>query len=94
MRLVFARKEAFYRGFRIEGAKEGECLLLRVIATKRNLPCLEYSRFRAMPQASWLNAVHVVCRYIDESYDGLSERIQADQRVAEGETATQLTASP
>ena len=68
MRLVSVRQEALYRGYRIEGAKEGECMLLRVIPTKRDLPHLEYSRFRTLHRGTWPKAVTVVCGYIDKGF--------------------------
>ena len=65
MRLVSVRQEAHYRGYRIEGLKQGEGLLLRVIPTRPGLPVLKYSRFRTL-RAPWVKAVGVVVGYIDE----------------------------
>ncbi len=73
MRLVSARQEALYRGFRIEAVKARECLLLHVIPTKPNLPTLMYSRFLSLPRGSWSKALDVVCRHIDEGYGGFSD---------------------
>jgi hypothetical protein len=73
MRLVSVRQEALYRGFRIEAVKAGECLLLRVIPTKPNLPSLIYSRFLSLPRGSWSKALEVVCGHIDEGYVGFSD---------------------
>ena len=67
MRIVASTQEALYRGYRIEGAKAGECTILRVIPTKPDLPSLEYSRFRSFPRCTWPKAVEVVCSYIDQS---------------------------
>ena len=67
------RQEALYRGYRIEGAKEGECMLLRVIPTKLGLlPVLKYSRFRTLPRGTWPKAVAVVCDSIDEAFRDLT----------------------
>ena len=66
MRLVSIRHEAHYRGYLIEGLKQGEGLLLRVTPTRPRLPSLKYSRFRTL-RASWVQAVGVVAGYIDEA---------------------------
>jgi hypothetical protein len=81
MRLVSARQEALYRGYRIEGMKEGQCTALRVIPTRPDLPSLEYSRFRSFPRGTWGNAVEVVCGYVDQALGdrtSLSHRRTAD----------------
>ena len=67
MRLVSVRQEAHYRGYRIEGVKQGEGLLLRVRPTKPNLPVLKYLRFRTL-RSPWVKAVGVVVGYIDEAF--------------------------
>ena len=67
LRVVTSRPEALYRGYRIEGTKEGECIILCVIPTRGNLPNLAYSRFRSLPHGAWPKAVEVVCDYIDEA---------------------------
>jgi hypothetical protein len=67
MRLVSIRKEAHYRGYLIEGFKQGEGLLLRVTPTRPHLPILKYSRFRTL-RSTWVKAVGVVAGYIDESF--------------------------
>jgi hypothetical protein len=67
MRLVSVRQEAHYRGYRIEGTKQGEGLLLRVSPTKPNLPVLKYLRFRTL-RSPWVKAVGVVIGYIDEAF--------------------------
>jgi hypothetical protein len=68
MRLVSARQEAHYRGYRIEGAKQGTRLLLRVIPTRPDLPILKHSRFWTL-RAPWVKAVETVCSYIDDAYE-------------------------
>jgi len=68
MRLVSVRQEALYRGYRIEGAKEGECLLLHVIPLRADLPRLAYSRFRTLPHGTWPKALGVVYSYIDRGF--------------------------
>ena len=55
-----------YRGYRIEGVKQGGGMLLRVIPTRPNLPILKYSRFRTV-RATWDKALGVVTGYIGES---------------------------
>ena len=55
-----------YRGYRIEGVKQGGGMLLRVIPTRPNLPILKYSRFRTV-RATWDKALGVVTGYIDET---------------------------
>jgi hypothetical protein len=66
MRLVSVRQEAHHRGYRIEGVKQGEEILLRVTPTRPDLPTLRYSQFRTL-RSTWLKAVGVVVVYIDES---------------------------
>ena len=66
MQLVSVRPAA-YRGYRIEGLKQGEGMLLRVSPTRTDLPTLKYSRFLT-PRASWIKAVGVVAGYIDEAF--------------------------
>ena len=65
MRLVSIRQEAHYRGYRIEGAKQGQGMLLRVIPTRPYLPVLRYAHFRTL-RSTWIKAVGVVVGYIDE----------------------------
>jgi hypothetical protein len=65
MKLMLMRQDAVYRGFRIEGARDGACMLLRVVPTKPGLPRLTYTSFRTLPRGSWSAAVDVVCGYID-----------------------------
>ena len=67
MRLVSVRQEALYRGYRIEGTKDGECTILRVIPTRPDLPSLAYSRFRSFPRGTWRKAAEVVCDYVDQA---------------------------
>jgi hypothetical protein len=67
MRLVCVRQEALYRGYRIEGTKEGECTILRVIPTRPDLSSLAYSRFRSFPRGTWRKAAEVVCDYVDQA---------------------------
>jgi hypothetical protein len=64
MRLVWVRQETHHRGYRIEGQKHGEGMLLRVSPTRLGLPELAYSRFRTI-QAPWPKAVSAIARYID-----------------------------
>ena len=66
MRLVSVKQETHHRGYRIEGVKQGEGMLLSVFPTRPNLPTLKYSRFRTL-RGSWINAVSVVTGYIDEA---------------------------
>ena len=67
MRLVSIRQEAHYRGYRIEGAKQGQGMLLRVIPTRPYLPVLRYAHFRTL-RSTWIKAVGVVVGYIDEGF--------------------------
>ena len=67
MRLVSVRQEAHYRGYRIEGVKQGEGLFLRVTPTRPGLPALMYSHFRTL-RSPWVKAVGVVVGYIDEAF--------------------------
>ena len=67
MRLVSVKQEAHHRGYRIEGFKQGEGMLLRVSPTRPDLPTLKYSRFLTL-RASWIKAVGVVAGYIDEAF--------------------------
>jgi hypothetical protein len=62
---VWVKQETHYRGFHIEGLKQGEGMLLRVTRTRPCLPTLTYSRFRTL-RGSWASAVDVVAGYIDE----------------------------
>ena len=55
-----------YRGYHIEGVKQGGGMLLRVIPTRPNLPILKYSRFRTV-RATWDKALGVVTGYIGET---------------------------
>jgi hypothetical protein len=65
MRHVSVKREAHHRGYRIEGVKQGEGMLLSVFPTRPNLPTLKFSRFRTV-RGSWIKAVSVVTGYIDE----------------------------
>lgn len=76
MRLVSVRQEAHHRGYRIEGMKQGEGILLRVTPTRPDLPTLSYSQFRTL-RSTWRNAVDVVVGYIDESLSETSLSISA-----------------
>ena len=67
MRLVSIRQEAHYRGYRIEGAKQGQGMLLRVTPTRPDLPVLRYAHFRTL-RSTWVKAVGVVVGYIDEAF--------------------------
>ena len=67
MRLVSIRQEAHYRGYRIEGAQQGQGMLLRVIPTRPYLPVLRYAHFRTL-RSTWVKAVDVVVGYIDEAF--------------------------
>ena len=71
MRLVSVRQEAHYRGYRIEGLKQGEGFLLHVTPTRPDLPALKYSRFRTL-RSSWLKALGVVVSYIDDAFKVLA----------------------
>ena len=66
MRPVSVRQEANYRGYRIEGVKQGEGVLLRVTPTRPDLPVLKYSRFRTL-RSTWVKAVGAVVGYIDQA---------------------------
>lgn len=66
-------QEAHHRGYRIEGVKQGEGILLRVTPTRPDLPTLRFSRFRTL-RSTWLKAVGVVARYIDESLNDTVRR--------------------
>ena len=68
MRLVSIRQEAHYRGYRIEGAKQGQGMLLRVIPTRPYLPILRYAHFRTLTVDVGVKAVDVVVEYIDEAF--------------------------
>ena len=87
MRLVSVRQEDLYRGYRIEGAKEGTCMLLRVIPTRPDLPRLGCSRFRSLPRGTWLKALGVVRGYIDS---GLKVHARADLHMSESERLNTL----
>jgi hypothetical protein len=67
MRLVSVRQEAHYRGYRIEGVKQGEGLLLCVSPTRPYLPVLRYSRFWTL-RSTWVKSVGVLVGYIDEAF--------------------------
>ena len=67
LELVSVRQEAHYRGYRIEGLKQGEGLLLHVSPTRPDLPVLKYSRFWTQ-RSPWVKAVSVVVGYIDEAF--------------------------
>jgi hypothetical protein len=67
MRLVSIRQEAHYRGYRIEGVKQGEGILLGVTPARPDLPVLKYSRFRTL-RSTWVKAVGVVVKYVDEAF--------------------------
>ena len=66
MKLIIVKQEAHHRGYRIEGVKQGEGLLLYITPTRPDLPILKYSRFRTL-RSTWVNAVGVVVGYIDEA---------------------------
>ena len=66
VKLIIVKQEAHHRGYRIEGVKQGEGLLLHVTPTRPDLPILEYSRFRTL-RSTWVKAVRVVVGYIDEA---------------------------
>jgi hypothetical protein len=66
MRHVSVKREAHHRGYRIEGVKHREGMLLSVFPTRPDLPTLQYSRFRTL-RGSWDKAVSVVTGYIDEA---------------------------
>jgi hypothetical protein len=68
LRIVTARQEALYRGYRIEGAAKGECMLLQVTATRSDLPTLSYSHFQSLPRCTWPKAVEIICGYIDQDF--------------------------
>ena len=87
MRLVSIRQEALYRGFRIEGTTDGTCILLRVIPTRPDLPRLECSRFRSLPQGTWPNALRMVCGCIDSGFKHLA---QADLHASDSERVNKL----
>ena len=78
MRLVSVRREAHYRGYRIEGFKQGEGMLLRVTPTRPCLPTLKYSRFRTL-RASWEKAAGVVTGYIDEALNDALHQIPPEK---------------
>ena len=78
MRLVSVRREAHYRGYRIEGFKQGEGMLLRVTLTRPCLPTLKYSRFRTL-RASWEKAAGVVTAYIDEALNDALHQIPPEK---------------
>ena len=82
MRLVSVRQEALYLGYRIEGARKGECNLLRVIPTRPDLPRLGYSRFRTLPRGTWPKAVGVVCEYIDKAFRDLASQFPQEESYA------------
>ena len=79
MRLVSVRKEAHYRGYLIEGSKQGESILLRVTSTRPDLPTLKYSRFRTV-RGTWVKAVGVVAGYIDEALNDALHQIPPEKR--------------
>jgi hypothetical protein len=87
---VTPKSEALYRGYRIEGTNEGECIILCVIPIRRNLPNLAYSRFRSLPHGTWPKAVEVVCNYIDEA---LSDRTSPLRSVPHVENEDRGTAA-
>jgi hypothetical protein len=82
LRVVTSKPEAHYRGYRIEGTKEGECIILCVIATRRNLPRLQYSRFRSLPNCTWSTAIEVVCDYIDEVLGDQTSPLKVEEQLA------------
>jgi hypothetical protein len=93
MRLVSVRQEALYRGYRIEGTKDGECTILRVIPTRPDLPNLEYSRFRSFPRGTWGKAAEVVCGYVDQALGdrtSLSHKRTADLSPKKNPTQVEL----
>jgi hypothetical protein len=83
MRLVRLRQEAHYRGYRIEGEKKGEGLILRVTPTRAGLPSLPCWRFRTL-RAPWNKAVGDVATYIDQA---LADIAGGKGRIASSRTA-------
>ena len=80
MRLGSVKRETHHRGYRIEGVKQGEGMLLSVFPTRPTLPTLKYSRFRTL-RGSWIKAVSVVTGYIDEALkDDLHHAAHSAQR--------------
>ena len=73
MRVVRLPLEAHHRGYRIEGKKQGEGILLRVTPTQTGLPALQWWRFRTI-RGSWAKAVCDVARYIDQTLADMPER--------------------
>jgi hypothetical protein len=68
LRIATSRQEALYRGYRIEGAQKGECMLLQVTPTRSDLPALSYSQFQSLPRCTWPKGVEIVCGYIDQDF--------------------------
>ena len=67
MRLVSIRQEAHYRGYRIEGAKQGQGMLSVYLRRDPTLRVLRYAHFRTL-RSMWIKAVGVVVGYIDEGF--------------------------
>jgi hypothetical protein len=88
-RAVTPRHEALYRGYCIEGTKDGECTILHVIPTRPKLPSLDYSRFRCLPRGTWPKALEVVCGYIDQALGRVrpvpgNKNVEVEDGLAEG----------
>ena len=77
LKVETSRSEALYRGYRIEGAPNGECMLLQVTPTRSDLPTLSYSRFQSLPRCTWPNAVNIVCGYIDQDLGDRPSRLRS-----------------
>jgi hypothetical protein len=77
LKVVTPSHEALYRGYCIEGAQNGDCMLLQVTPSRSDLPTLTYSRFRSLPRCTWLNAVNIVCGYIDQDLGDRTSRLRS-----------------
>jgi len=60
-----ARREAHYRGYKIEGQLKGRSWILHVHPILPELPILRFSSFRVM-QSTWSKAVGEAVRRVDE----------------------------
>jgi hypothetical protein len=63
MKQVLKRREAHHRGYRIEGDKKGDGIIIRVTPTRAGLPDLPSWRFRTI-RGSWETVVVDVVRAI------------------------------
>src|SRR5688572_20297123 len=81
MRVVYLRQEAHHRGYRIEGEKSGEGIILRVTPTQAGLPSLSCWRFRTI-RAPWTKAVCDVARYIDQELADIGRHSQTEPSAA------------